>query len=147
MWQRFRDVAAEYDLVTWPDAPIRYVPIPTQTRIAAPRLYYLFYRSPAPFDPPGIHDYVVSPIDGLPDVEVNRRLEAAHDCAIALNHVVHHGGLGHHVQNWFAYRSASRIGQVARSRCGEPYRDVLGRIARRGLGVLCLRSDGGDRRR
>ena len=112
-WQRFRDVADEYDLVTWPDAPIRYVPIPAQTRIAAPRLYYLSYRSPAPFDPPTVHDYVVSPIDGLSDVEVDRRLSAAHDCAIALNHVVHHGGLGHHVQNWSAYRGASRIGRVA----------------------------------
>lgn len=112
-WQRFRDIAAEHDLVTWPEAPIRYVPIPTHTRDAAPLLYYLFYRSPAPFDPAGVYDYVVSPIDGLPDEDVTRRLAAANDCAIALNHVVHHGGIGHHVQNWYAARSASRVGQVA----------------------------------
>ena len=30
-----------------------------------------------------------------------------------LNHVVHHGAIGHHVQNHHAYRGASRIGQVA----------------------------------
>jgi uncharacterized protein (DUF885 family) len=30
-----------------------------------------------------------------------------------LNHVVHHGGIGHHVQNWYAARSASRVAQVA----------------------------------
>jgi uncharacterized protein (DUF885 family) len=113
VWRRFRDIAAEHDLVTWPEAPIRYVPIPTQTRAAAPRLYYLFYRSPAPFDPAGLYDYVVPPIDGVAADEAERRLAAANDCAIALNHVVHHGGIGHHVQNWYASRAPSRIGQVA----------------------------------
>lgn len=112
-WQRFREVARVHDLVTWPEAPLRYVPVPAHTREAAPLLYYLFYRSPATFDRYDVYDYVVPPIDGLPDVEVERRLRAANDAAIALNHVVHHGGLGHHVQNHFAYRSASRIGQVA----------------------------------
>jgi hypothetical protein len=112
-WRRFRQVALDHDLVTWPDAPIRYVPIPDHMRDAAPLLYYLSYRSPAPFDRTGTYDYVVPPLDGLAREEVGRRLRAAHDAAIALNHVVHHGGLGHHVQNWFACRSASRIGQVA----------------------------------
>ena len=112
-WQRFRDAARQHDLVTWPDAPIRYVPIPQHTREAAPLLYYLFYRSPAAFDRHDVYDYVVPPIDGLPAEELDRRLAAANDTAIALNHVVHHGGLGHHVQNWYAYRSLSRIGQVA----------------------------------
>ena len=40
-------------------------------------------------------------------------MTAANDSTILLNHVVHHGGLGHHVQNAHAYASASRIGQVA----------------------------------
>ena len=53
-------------LVTWPDAPIRYVPIPEHTRDAAPHLYYLFYRSPAPFDRLPVHDYVVTPIGDGP---------------------------------------------------------------------------------
>jgi hypothetical protein len=113
VWQRFREAADAHHVVTWPDAPIRYVPIPEHTREAAPLLYYLFYRSPAPLDPPGVHDYVVAPIDGLPPEEVGRRLAVWNDSAIALNHVVHHGGLGHHVQNWYAYRSRSRIGRVA----------------------------------
>jgi hypothetical protein len=112
-WTRFRNVAAAHDLVTWPDAPIRYVPIPAHTRDAAPLLYYLFYRSPAPFDRLPVHDYVVTPIDRVDGDERQRRLAAASRSTIALNHVVHHGGLGHHVQNWFAARSASRIGQVA----------------------------------
>jgi hypothetical protein len=112
-WRRAYEAARAADLVTWPDRPIRYVPIPTHTRDVAPLLYYLFYRSPAPFDRLSAHDYVVTPIDGLPADEVERRLTAANDSTILLNHVVHHGGLGHHVQNAHAYRSPSRIGQVA----------------------------------
>jgi hypothetical protein len=113
MWDRFRRVADDHALVSWPDAPIQYVFIPRHTREAAPLLYYLFYRSPAPFDPSSPHDYVVAAVGDGPTEEAERRLAAANDCAIALNHVVHHGGLGHHVQNQFAYRSRSRIGQVA----------------------------------
>jgi hypothetical protein len=50
VWNACRERALACDLVAWPDAPIRYVPIPVQTRDAAPFLYYLHYRSPAPFD-------------------------------------------------------------------------------------------------
>jgi Bacterial protein of unknown function (DUF885) len=114
IWERARASALAHDLVTWPDAPIRYVPIPEHTREAAPLLYYLFYRSPATFDRSDVYDYVVTPIDDtLALDEQQRRLRAANDSVITLNHVIHHGGIGHHVQNWNAYRSASRIGQVA----------------------------------
>lgn len=113
-WDACRDSALAHQLVTWPDVPIRYVPIPLHTRDAAPLLYYLFYRSPAPFDPVQVHDYVVTPIDpDLPPDEQRRRLRACNRSVITLNHVVHHGAIGHHVQNGHAYRSASRIGQIA----------------------------------
>lgn len=112
-WQRCHDAVRAADLVTWPDRPLRYVPIPPQTRDAAPLLYYLFYRSPAPFDRLPVHDYVVTPIEHAIGDELNRRLTAASDSTILLNHVVHHGGLGHHVQNAHAYQSASRVGQIA----------------------------------
>jgi uncharacterized protein (DUF885 family) len=117
-------MAIAHDLVTWPDAPVQYVPIPDHTRSVAPQLYYLFYRSPAPFDRVPVHDYGVMPVD-LPAItresrseqeaaaEQQRRLSAANHSAIVLNHVVHHGALGHHVQNHYASLSASRIGQVA----------------------------------
>jgi uncharacterized protein (DUF885 family) len=129
VWQRCYDATIAADLVTWPDRPIRYVPIPAHTREAAPQLYYLFYRSPAAFDRLPVHDYVVTPIDGVPEAERDRRLAAANDSTILLNHVVHHGGLGHHVQNAHAYQSASRIGQVAAI-------DAASRIAMFGGGTM-----------
>jgi hypothetical protein len=113
VWHRCYDAIVAADLVTWPERPIRYVPMPAHTRDAAPLLYYLFYRSPAAFDRLPVHEYVVTPIDGVTEEERDRRLAAASDSTILLNHVVHHGGLGHHVQNAHAYQSASRIGQVA----------------------------------
>jgi uncharacterized protein (DUF885 family) len=42
---------------------------------------------------------------------------AADDSTIKLNHVIHHGSWGHHVQNWHATRAPSRIGQVAAVDC------------------------------
>jgi uncharacterized protein (DUF885 family) len=54
----------------------------------------------------------------MPEDEQDRRQRAANDTVIKLNHVVHHGGLGHHVQNWYAYhRAASRIGRIAAVDC------------------------------
>ena len=87
--------------------------IPAHTREAASSLYYLNYRSPAPFDPHGMFDYVVPPIDGLTGDALDARLRMMNDSVITLNHVVHHGAIGHHVQNHHAYAGASRVGRVA----------------------------------
>lgn len=114
-WREIHDAVVAADVVTWPDWPIRYVPIPEWARDYAPALYWLFYRSPAPFDPYTTYEYVVTPVDESmpPDVQ-QARLSAWNHSQITLNHVVHHGGLGHHVQNWHAInQSASRIGQIA----------------------------------
>ncbi len=112
-WTACRQAAFDHDLVTWPDAPLRYVPLPAHTRDAAPSLYYLNYRSPAPFDPFGTFDYVVPSIDGLTVDALEARLRTVNDSVITLNHVVHHGAIGHHVQNHHAYAGSSRIGRVA----------------------------------
>jgi uncharacterized protein (DUF885 family) len=82
-------------------------------------LYFLFYRAPAAFDRIPIVDYLVTPVDAeMPPEERTRRLRATHDGVIKLNHVIHHGGLGHHVQNWYAYHVApSRIGRIAAVDC------------------------------
>jgi uncharacterized protein (DUF885 family) len=117
-WDACRERAEAKDLVTWPDSPIRYVPIPIHSRDAAPFLYYLHYRSPAPFDRLPMHDYVVTPIEpDMPADEQLRRLRATNTSVIRLNHVVHHGAIGHHVQNYYAYAGASEIGRVAAVDC------------------------------
>ena len=127
VWEACRQLAQSRKLVTWPDYPIRYVPIPVHTRDAAPLLYYLFYRSPAPFDRLPIHDYVVTPIDRTMDPdEQRRRLGAANSSVITLNHVVHHGAIGHHVQNFYAYNGASEIGRVAAVDCASRIGMFLG---------------------
>jgi hypothetical protein len=112
-WRACKAASDAHDLVTWPEAPLRYVPFPEHTRAAAPHLYYLNYRSPAPFDPFGVFDYVVPPIDGLSPAEVDQKLRGMNHSVMMLNHVVHHGAIGHHVQNHHAYRGASRVGRVA----------------------------------
>ena len=46
-WQECRDLAAAE--VTWPPTALPYEPMPEWARRAAASLYYLPYRSPAPF--------------------------------------------------------------------------------------------------
>jgi uncharacterized protein (DUF885 family) len=118
VWEACHATAQARELLTWPDFPIRYVPRPAWARQAAPYLYFLFYRAPAAFNRPAVHNYLVTPIEpSMPPDEQERLLRANNDSTIKLNHVVHHGSIGHHVQNWHAYRAASRIGQIAAVDC------------------------------
>ena len=127
-WDACQQLALQHDLVTWPDWPIRYVPIPGWAREAAPQLYWLFYRSPAPLDSYTQHDYVVTPVEPeMPQSECTRRLRVWNYSVIKLNHVVHHGALGHHVQNWHAtHRSRTRIGTIAAVDCANRIGMFLG---------------------
>jgi uncharacterized protein (DUF885 family) len=94
------------------------VPVPRSDRDAQQGLYYLWYRCPPPFGKPETHRYLVTPIEPeMPVEEQERRLHANSDYTIKQNHVVHHAGLGHHVQNYNAFRAASRIGQIAGVDC------------------------------
>jgi uncharacterized protein (DUF885 family) len=91
-----------------------FAPSPAPVRVAPAGLYYLFYRCPPALGYHDSHRYLVTPVE--PDMapeEQERRLRATNDSVIKLNHVVHHGGLGHHIQTWNAFRAASRIGQIA----------------------------------
>jgi uncharacterized protein (DUF885 family) len=127
IWAEARDVAMAHAVVTWPDWPIRYVPYPEFTSEAAPYLYYLHYRSPAPLDPYRVHDYVVPALDRAND---DSALRPWNFSTIKLNHVVHHGGIGHHVQNWHAYnRAPSRVAKIAAVDCAN-------RIAMFGAGSM-----------
>ncbi len=110
IWDAAHAHALARDLLTWPEFPIRYVERPAFSRAAAPHLYFLYYRAPAAFQRPPVHEYLVAP---LPAENREPFLRANNDSVIKLNHVVHHGGIGHHVQNWHAYRAASRVGRIA----------------------------------
>ncbi len=113
-WRAAKAAAKAADLVTWPDYPIEYGPFPESDRAAAGGLYYLFYRCPAPLGRPETHFYRVTPIEpDMPADEQEAKLRATNDAQIKLNHVIHHGGIGHHVQNWNAFRAASRVGRVS----------------------------------
>ncbi|NNF13318.1 MAG: DUF885 domain-containing protein [Gemmatimonadetes bacterium] len=118
MWTEMRDLALERELVTWPDFPIEYVERPSWARAAAPDLYFLFYRSPPAFQRPSVHRYMVAPLDDAASADEQLAfLRANNDSVIKLNHVVHHGGIGHHVQNWHAFRSPSLVGRIAAVDC------------------------------
>jgi hypothetical protein len=117
-WDAIKALADTNELLTWPDFPIRYAPQPQWAWSSAPDLYFLYYRSPAAFNRPAVHDYLVTPIDVSMPAHVQReRLRANNDSAIKLNHVVHHGGIGHHVQNWHAFRAQSQVGRIAAIDC------------------------------
>ena len=117
-WERMKALSETKGLLTWPDFPIRYVPQPEWARSAASDLYFLYYRSPAARNRPPVHEYLVTPIEAsMPEDEQLSRLRANNDSAIKLNHVVHHGGIGHHVQNWHAFRAESRVGRIAAVDC------------------------------
>lgn len=118
VWTWVRELVEQQELLTWPDFPIRFVPRPSWTRAAAPDLYFLYYRSPAAFGRPPVHEYLVAPVEvDMPEEERAAVLRAHNDAVILLNHVIHHGGPGHHVQNWHAFRSESRVGRIAAVDC------------------------------
>jgi uncharacterized protein (DUF885 family) len=104
LWRQARHLAEDADLLTFPrDWPVRFVQQPVWVRQAAPSLYFLPYRSPAPLEPAHVTECFVP--------------ERADETTVKLNYVLHHASLGHHAQNWFAARADSRIGQVAAVDC------------------------------
>jgi hypothetical protein len=113
VWDEQRSLGVARNLVTWPDAPVAFVPRPLWSRGAAPDLYFLFYRSPPAVNGPAVHQVLVPPVEDLSETERADHLRAFNDSVIRLNYVVHHAGLGHHVQNWHARRSPSRVGRIA----------------------------------
>jgi len=114
-----RRVVENTDAVTWPDYPIEFVPQPKWVREPAENLYFLSYRAPAAFDDVSPVEYLVEPIESeMSTDEIEARLQRNNNAQIKATHVAHHGGVGHHVQNWNAYeRAASRIGRFAAVDC------------------------------
>lgn len=113
-----RQAVRQGRLLTWIESPLRFVPQPAWAREAAPYLYFLPYRSPPAFGASLPHEYFVAPLEAsTPPEGVERILREQNDSVIKLNHVVHHGSVGHHFQNWHAYRAESRIARVAAVDC------------------------------
>ncbi len=118
VWDECHNLAVSNNLVTWPYFPIQYVPQPVWARDAAPKLYFLPYRAPAAFNRPQVHSYLVPPLDSSRTEEQQEQfLRTVNNEVVKLNHVVHHGSIGHHMQNWNAYHAKSRIGQMAAVDC------------------------------
>ena len=118
LWDETHEIVRDQALLTWPEFPIRFVARPRWARTAAPYLYFLVYRSPAAVNRPPVHEVLLPPLEADASAEAQGAfLEATNDSVIKLNHVIHHGGVGHHVQNWHAFRVPSRIGRIAAVDC------------------------------
>ncbi len=117
-WAESIRFAQEKALVEWPDYPLIYKFIDPSFREAAPYLYFLYYRSPAPYDNAKTNYYLISPIEKFLSVEETQlKLRAISFSVIKHNHVVHHGSIGHHLQNYNAYHSPSSVGKMAGVDC------------------------------
>ena len=111
---RHQELSERLGLVTWPPFPLRYVATPAWLDTASRHLTIYPYHAPPAFDEVPAVDFLagVLPVDDAGEAE--RFLAQRNDSVIKLNHVIHHAGIGHHVQNWYAYhRSRSRVGRIA----------------------------------
>ncbi len=115
LFDAHRSVATEQGLVTWPDYPLHFVEPPAWLRPTMDHAVVYPYHAPAPDDEQVPVEFLVpTPNENATPEEVQGFLAAANDTVIKLNHIVHHGGIGHHVQNWYAYnRSRSAVGRIA----------------------------------
>lgn len=98
-----RQLVIDNDLLTWPDYSVEFVTTPPWlTGVMADATVYP-YHAAAPFDPDVPVDFII------PETE-----NGIDEMTILGNHVLHHAGVGHHVQNWFAYNVAqSRFGRLS----------------------------------
>ncbi|MEO1224046.1 MAG: DUF885 family protein [Pseudomonadota bacterium] len=98
-----RKLVIENELLTWPEYPVTFLTTPPWLAgVMADAMVYPYHAAP-PFDPDVPVDFIIPESkDGIDET------------TILTNHVLHHAGVGHHVQNWFAYNvSQSRIGRLA----------------------------------
>jgi len=114
LWEEGKKEAIGHDLVTWPEYPLEFKPRPEWTRDIAQKTYFLFYRAPAPYDDITPVEYLLEPVEpSMDDDVIAERLRQWNDSVIKQNHVAHHSGIGHHIQNYRAHQCDSRIGQMA----------------------------------
>ncbi|EAR51040.1 hypothetical protein OG2516_04059 [Oceanicola granulosus HTCC2516] len=103
IFEAHKALVEEIGLLTWPDYPLEYRPVPRWlSGIMADAMVYP-YHAPAPLDPDVPVDFL---IPEAPD--------GTAELTILSNHVLHHAGVGHHVQNWHAYhRAETRFGRLS----------------------------------
>lgn len=113
VFDQHRTLAVQRGLLTWPDFPIEYRMTPTWLDEAGAHLLIYPYHAPPSTGVPERIAFFAGMLPTDPDA-ASRFFAQHHDSVIKLNHVIHHGGMGHHVQNWYAYHCAeSRVGHVA----------------------------------
>ncbi|MCU0635082.1 MAG: DUF885 domain-containing protein [Gemmatimonadaceae bacterium] len=112
-WQACAEAADRLIPMPTTDFAVAFEPIPTWVREASPALYYLYYRSPAPWRWPSRYRYEVPWIDGLEPAAARARLRQWNRSQLRLNHVVHHACLGHHRQNWAQARARGPVARLA----------------------------------
>jgi hypothetical protein len=112
-WARCMSAATRVISVPTSAFAVDFTPIPAWAREAQPALYYLFYRSPAPWRWPTRYRYQIPPVDHLEGDALRARLAQWNRSQIRLNHVVHHAGLGHHRQNWANARARGPMARLA----------------------------------
>jgi hypothetical protein len=114
LWEQSRELNRREALVSWPEFPIEYRPIPHWARSVQPYVYFLFYRCPPRYAPPSVYHYHITPIErSMPAEKQEQLLRSNNTFVIKTNHVLHHGGIGHHVQNQHAMSSKSLTGRVS----------------------------------
>ncbi len=114
VWQRLRQQAIDAELITWPDIPIVFAPVPRSDRHVASEMDYPAYRGLPPFGDCRSDRYFVPPCE--PDMTAEEQasvLRRTNDTRITLHHVIRNAGLGRHVQSSRGVQSASRVGRMA----------------------------------
>lgn len=98
-----RQLVIDNGLLTWPDYPVQFVTTPPWLAGVMADATVYPYHAAAPFDRDVPVDFII------PEAE-----DGIDETTILTNHILHHAGVGHHVQNWFAYNVAkSRFGRLA----------------------------------
>ena len=103
LFEAHRALIIERGLLTWPDYPLTFRETPAWLQGIMPAAGVYPYHAAAPLDPDVEVDFIIPDApQGTPAI------------TILSNHVLHHAGAGHHVQNWFAYnRARTRFGRLS----------------------------------
>ena len=144
LWAESRAAVRQHDLVTLPDWPVVFAPQPAWVKAAAPAIYFIPYRYPAPLDrPAGGVQYIPT----MPERSRRAGAAAARHQRAGHQAELHRASLGHRAPHPELVRHAGHLADRADRGGGRRLADrhALRRHAGRGLGLLRHRPDGRDR--